>query len=62
MIPARNVEYANNAGTPFPPQVLAGVTADMKIAEEEVFGPVMTIIKVPDNSDETCVKMINSSK
>lgn len=34
----------------------------MKIAQEEVFGPVMTIIKVPDNSDETCVKMINSSK
>lgn len=43
-------------------QVLAGVTADMKIAQEEVFGPVMTIIKVPGNSDEACIKMINSCK
>ncbi|CAM9362975.1 unnamed protein product [Hapterophycus canaliculatus] len=34
----------------------------MKIAQEEVFGPVMTIIKVPGDSDETCIKMVNSCK
>lgn len=34
----------------------------MKIAQEEVFGPVMTIIKVPGNSDEQCIKMVNSCK
>ncbi|CAN0492253.1 unnamed protein product, partial [Discosporangium mesarthrocarpum] len=34
----------------------------MRIAQEEVFGPVMTIIKVPDNSDSTCVDMINASR
>ena len=44
------------------PQVLEGVTEDMKIAQEEVFGPVMTVIKVPGDSDETCLRMINSSK
>lgn len=43
-------------------QVLSGVTSDMKIAQEEVFGPVMTIIKVPRNSDEECIRMVNSSK
>ena len=43
-------------------QVLSGVTSEMKIAQEEVFGPVMTIIKVPGNSDEACIRMVNSSK
>jgi delta 1-pyrroline-5-carboxylate dehydrogenase len=31
----------------------------MKIFHEEVFGPVMTIIKVPNDSDEDCVRMVN---
>lgn len=43
-------------------QVLAGVTTDMKIAREELFGPVMTIIKVPGNSDEKCIELINDCK
>lgn len=42
--------------------MLAGVTSDMKIAQEEVFGPVMTIIKVPGNSDERCIRMVNDCK
>jgi delta 1-pyrroline-5-carboxylate dehydrogenase len=31
----------------------------MKIFHEEVFGPVMTIIKVPNDSDEDCIRMVN---
>ena len=41
--------------------MLSGVTPDMKIFQEELFGPVMTIIKVPNNSDEECLNMVNSS-
>ncbi|CAB1116703.1 ALDH [Ectocarpus sp. CCAP 1310/34] len=57
---SRNMEHPN--GLFYLPTVLAGVTPDMKIAQEEVFGPVMSIIKVPGDSDEACIKMINSSK
>jgi succinate-semialdehyde dehydrogenase / glutarate-semialdehyde dehydrogenase len=37
---------AHPKGNFYLPTVLAGVTNEMKIAQEEVFGPVMTIIKV----------------
>ena len=37
---------AHPRGNFFLPTVLAEVTNGMKIAQEEVFGPVMTIIKV----------------
>jgi len=32
----------------FPPTVLSGVTADMHIAQEELFGPVAIVERVPD--------------
>lgn len=57
---SRNMQYPN--GLFYRPTVLAGVTCDMKIAQEEVFGPVMTIIKVPGNSDERCIEMVNTCK
>ena len=44
----------------FEPTVLSGVTDEMKIFHEEVFGPVMTIIKVPNDSDEECVRLVNN--
>ena len=34
----------------------------MKIFQQEVFGPVMTIVKVPKDSDEECIKLVNSSQ
>jgi hypothetical protein len=37
----------------------SGVTPEMTIFHEEVFGPVMTIIKVPNDSDEECVRLVN---
>ena len=36
------------------------VTPEMKIFKEEVFGPVMTVIKVPNDSDIECVRIVNN--
>ncbi len=35
----------------YPPTVLTGVTPQMRIAREEVFGPVMTILRVADDAE-----------
>jgi acyl-CoA reductase-like NAD-dependent aldehyde dehydrogenase len=43
----------------YEPTVLVGVTHAMRIANEEVFGPVMTVIKVKD--DEDCIAQVNST-
>jgi succinate-semialdehyde dehydrogenase / glutarate-semialdehyde dehydrogenase len=32
----------------FPPTVLSGITADMPVAQEELFGPVALVLRVPD--------------
>jgi len=32
----------------FPPTVLTGVTSDMAVAKEEIFGPVAMVLRVPD--------------
>lgn len=42
----------------YPPTVLTNVTPDMPIAQEEVFGPVMVIMKF--KTDEEAVKMVNA--
>jgi delta 1-pyrroline-5-carboxylate dehydrogenase len=31
----------------------------MRISKEEVFGPVMCIITVPNDSDEECIRLVN---
>ena len=43
----------------YAPTLLTGVTPDMRIWKEEVFGPIMCVITVPGDSDETCVQMVN---
>jgi succinate-semialdehyde dehydrogenase/glutarate-semialdehyde dehydrogenase len=32
----------------FPPTVVSGVTVDMPVAQEEIFGPVALVLRVPD--------------
>jgi acyl-CoA reductase-like NAD-dependent aldehyde dehydrogenase len=38
---------------------ISGVTPEMDIFNQEVFGPVMTIVKVPRDSDDECIKLVN---
>lgn len=45
----------------YPPTVLADVTSTMRIFQEEVFGPLMTVIKVANDSDAECVSLVNNS-
>lgn len=46
-------------GNYYPPTVLADVTPDMRIANEEVFGPVMLLMKV--RNDEEAIALANST-
>lgn len=43
----------------FEPTILSNITADMRISKEEVFGPIMCIITVPNDSDDECIRLIN---
>lgn len=53
---------ANKAvGQFYPPTLLVGVTPAMKIFHTEVFGPVMSVIKVPGNSDAACLELANGT-
>jgi acyl-CoA reductase-like NAD-dependent aldehyde dehydrogenase len=52
----REGAYAN--GTFFEPTVFAGVTPEMRIAREEVFGPVVSLIEF--NTFEQAIEMANS--
>jgi acyl-CoA reductase-like NAD-dependent aldehyde dehydrogenase len=53
----RNAAHPN--GLFYEPTILAGVTHEMRIAREEVFGPVMCILRVPGNDDAAAVRMVN---
>lgn len=52
----RNVELP---GQFYEPTLLSGVTSEMRISHEEVFGPVMCVIRVPDDNDDECVRLVN---
>jgi len=61
----RNVSVqagSSSIGQYYHPTVLSDVTPEMKIFHTEVFGPVMTIIKVPGNDDDECVRLVNHSE
>ena len=47
-------------GSFYPPTVLADVSEDAEIAQEEIFGPIMCIFKVKGNSDDEAVRMANN--
>jgi succinate-semialdehyde dehydrogenase/glutarate-semialdehyde dehydrogenase len=46
----RRQEEIEGPGWYFPPTVLSGVTTDMRVAGEELFGPVAIVERVPDLS------------
>ena len=43
-----------------PPHIFADVTTDMKIAQQEVFGPLVTVFKV--NGDEEALRVANATE
>ena len=45
----------------YPPTVLSGVTPEMRIAREEVFGPVLSILRVPGDSDAAAAALANAT-
>ena len=45
----------------YEPTLISGITQDMRISQEEVFGPVMCVIKVPNDDDDECVRLVNGS-
>jgi acyl-CoA reductase-like NAD-dependent aldehyde dehydrogenase len=44
-------EAADGAGAFYPPTVLAGVNQEMTVAQEEIFGPVVTVSPFADEKD-----------
>ena len=50
----------NLNGQFYEPTLISGITSDMRISQEEVFGPVMAIAKVANNNDAECVRMVNN--
>lgn len=51
---------AEQPGNFFPPTILADVTPQMRIAQEEVFGPVMLIMRVAD--DAQAIEIANGTE
>ena len=41
-------QVVDGPGWYFPPTVLSGITSDMRVAQEELFGPVAMVERVPD--------------
>lgn len=57
---SRNKEFPG--GQFFEPTVLADVTENMLIAQEETFGPILSIFRVKDNSDTEAVRLANTCR
>ncbi|MEZ5505041.1 MAG: aldehyde dehydrogenase family protein [Gammaproteobacteria bacterium] len=47
-------------GTFYPPTILTGITNEMRIAREEIFGPVMLVFKVKNEND--AIALANSTE
>lgn len=44
----------------YEPTIISGITSDMRISNEEVFGPIMCIVTVPNDSDDECIRLVNN--
>jgi acyl-CoA reductase-like NAD-dependent aldehyde dehydrogenase len=53
-------EPPNGKGAFYPPTVLAGVANEMDVAQEEIFGPVVTVIPFEDEKD--AIRIANGTK
>jgi acyl-CoA reductase-like NAD-dependent aldehyde dehydrogenase len=53
-------EPTDGKGAFYPPTVLAGVESGMTVAQEEIFGPVVTVIPFEDEKD--AVRIANDSR
>src|SRR4029079_1335068 len=53
-------EAPNGKGAFYPPTVLAGVGNEMEVAQEEIFGPVVTVIPFEDEKD--AIRIANGTK
>jgi aldehyde dehydrogenase (NAD+)/betaine-aldehyde dehydrogenase len=53
-------EMADGPGAFYPPTVIAGTSNDVLVAQEEIFGPVVTVIPFADESD--AVRIANDVK
>ncbi len=53
-------EPADGPGAFYPPTVIAGVGNEMSVAQEEIFGPVVTVIPFEDEAD--AIRIANESR
>jgi len=53
-------QFGEPDGVFYPPTILTGVTPQMRIAQEETFGPVAPIIRI--SSNEEAIEIANSSR
>jgi malonate-semialdehyde dehydrogenase (acetylating) / methylmalonate-semialdehyde dehydrogenase len=60
VVDGRGVEGVDPAGAFIGPTILDDVTPDMEIAQEEVFGPVLTVIRA-ESLDEA-IEIVNASR
>lgn len=44
----------------YEPTLISGITSAMRISEEEVFGPIMCVVKVPKDDDDECIRLVNN--
>lgn len=57
---ARELLGGEPKGLVMPPHIFADVTTDMKIAQQEVFGPMVSVFKV--NGDEEALRVANATE
>ncbi|CBL44690.1 Aldehyde dehydrogenase [gamma proteobacterium HdN1] len=48
---AGGIPIESNGGSFYPPTVLTGITAEMRIAQEEIFGPVLLVFRVKSEAE-----------
>jgi len=62
VVPSKSrVSKDAHKGLFYAPTVLSNVDHSMRIANEEVFGPVLAIFKVKNDSDEEAIRLANST-